>query len=136
MKEVGRVNTIDGDQISLTCGTDAACEGCAAGALCKTKGRDIIALNRQHLDLAPGDHVEIFLPPGRTIFAGFSVLIFPLLTFIAAFVVTSALLPESTEGTRALFGVLGLGIGFLLSYLYNHTAKTRNYPVITRKLNA
>lgn len=134
MKEIGTVNKVEGIDIHLTCGSDAACKGCAAGALCKTKGRSIIALNRSHIDLAPGDHVEIFLPPGRTIFAGFSVLIFPLLTFIAGFVLAGTALPESGEGTRALFGLAGLGLGFLLSYLYNRSAKSRNYPFVTRKL--
>jgi sigma-E factor negative regulatory protein RseC len=78
--------------------------------------------------------VEIFLPPGRTIFAGFSVLIFPLLTFIAGFAAGGILIPESGEGLRALFGLAGLGLGFLLSYLYNRSAKSRNFPVLTRKI--
>src|SRR6056297_3668525 len=112
VKEIGTVNKIDGQNISLTCGDTAACESCAAGAFCKTKGRDIIALNTKKLSLATGDQVEFFLPPGRTIFAGFSVLIFPLLTFIGGFLLCSSILPESGEGIRTLCGIGGLILGF------------------------
>ncbi len=135
VKEIGTINKIEGKNIFLTCGNTAACESCAAGAFCKTKGRDIIALNPQQLSLSTGDQVEFFLPPGRTIFAGFSVLIFPLLTFVAGFLLCSSLLPESGEGIRTLCGIGGLILGFLLSSLYNKALKDRNYPEITRKID-
>ena len=135
MKEVGTVSRIEGESIYLECGDTAACQGCSAGAFCKTKGREIEALNSRNIPLHTGDKIEIYLPPGRTIFSGFIVLIFPLLMFILAFVVTGTALPESDEGSRALFGVIGLAAGFGISLLYNRIAKKRNFPEVTKKID-
>lgn len=134
MKETGTINRIEGVDIFLSCGSAGGCKGCAAGAFCKGNAREIIAHNDHNLPLHKGDKVEIYLPPGKTIFSGFIVLIFPLLTFIAAFVLASVILPSSGEGVQALFGVGGLGAGFGLSYLYNKSQKHNSYPEITRKL--
>lgn len=135
MKEVGTVNRIEGESVYLECGDTAACKGCSAGAFCKTKGREIEALNSRNITLIPGDKIEIYLPPGRTILSGFIVLIFPLLLFILAFVLAGTALPESDEGTQALFGLIGLAAGFGFSFLYNRVAKRRNFPEITKKLD-
>lgn len=135
MKETGKINKLEGEKVYLECGDTSACKGCSAGAFCKTKDREIVAVNRLNIPLHSGDKIEIYLPPGRTIFSGFIVLIFPLLTFIAAFVIAGKVLPGSDEGTRALFGVIGLGAGFGISLLYNRIAKNRNFPEVTRKLD-
>ncbi len=135
MKEVGTVNRIVGESVYLECGDTSACQGCSAGAFCKTKGREIEALNSRAIPLHSGDTIEIYLPPGRTIFSGFIVLIFPLLMFIFAFVIAGVALPESDEASRALFGVIGLAAGFGISLLYNRIAKKRNFPEITRKID-
>lgn len=135
MKEVGTVNRIEGESVYLECGDTSACQGCSAGAFCKTKGREIEALNSRRIPLNTGDKIEIYLPPGRTIFSGFIVLIFPLLTFIFAFVAAGSALPESDEGTRALFGIAGLAAGFGVSFLYNRLAKQRNFPEVIKKLD-
>ena len=135
MKEVGTVNRIEGQSVFIECGDTSACKGCSAGSFCKTKGREIEALNSRDIPLHSGDRIEIYLPPGRTIFSGFIVLIFPLLMFILAFVLTGTALPESDEGTRALFGLIGLAAGFGVSFLYNSIAKKKNFPEITKKLD-
>ena len=135
MKETGKINRIEGENIYLECGDTSACKGCSASAFCKTRDREIVAVNHLDIPLHQGDKVEIYLPPGRTIFSGFIVLIFPLLTFIAAFVLAGIAFPGSDEGTRALFGVIGLAAGFGISLLYNRLAQKRNYPEVVKKLD-
>ncbi|HDQ15385.1 MAG TPA: Fis family transcriptional regulator [Sediminispirochaeta sp.] len=134
MKEAGVIQRIEGEEIFLSCHSDAACKSCGASSFCKTQGREIIARNRRRLSLHEGDQVEFFLPPGRTIFSGFIVLIFPLLTFIAGFLMADRLLPDSGEGLKALFGLAGLGAGFAASYIYNYINKEKNYPEVIKKI--
>ncbi|MDY7027863.1 MAG: SoxR reducing system RseC family protein [Spirochaetota bacterium] len=134
MKEAGTVSRIEGEKIFLSCGTPSACKGCAAGSFCKTRDREIEALNLHHIDIQAGDEVEIFLPPGRTIFSGFVVLIFPLLTFILGYISAASIVPDSGEGVAALFGLIGLAVGFGMSYFYNRLNRKKNFPEVVRKL--
>lgn len=134
MKQTGTVQRLEGETVFLNCGTPASCKNCAAGAFCKTRDREIEALNLRGLDIAPGDEVEIYLPPGRTVFSGFVVLIFPLLTFILAYLSASALVPGSGEGTGVIFGLAGLAIGFGISFVYNTLTRKKNFPEIIGKL--
>ncbi len=134
MKEAGTVSRVEGEKIFLSCGTPSACKGCAAGSFCKSRDREIEALNLHHIDIQTGDEVEIFLPPGRTIFSGFVVLIFPLLTFILGYISTASIIPGSGEGIAAVFGLIGLAVGFGMSYLYNKVTRNKNFPEVVRKL--
>jgi sigma-E factor negative regulatory protein RseC len=135
VKETGTINRIEGRTIYLNCGTSAACKSCSAGSACKTNERETAALNNHNLNLKAGDTIEIYLPPGKTIFSGFTILIFPLLTFIGVFVLAGRLLPGSDEGTQAVFGVLGLAAGFGISILFNRLTAHRNFPEVTKKLD-
>jgi len=134
MKETGTVNRIEGEMLFLSCGSPSACKGCAAGSFCKTRDREIEALNLRHIEVETGDKVEIYLPPGRTILSGFVVLIFPLLTFIIGYLSASKLVPGSGEGTGVLFGMAGLAAGFIISFFYNIINKKKNFPEVLRKL--
>jgi sigma-E factor negative regulatory protein RseC len=78
-----------------------------------------------------GDTVEIYLPPGKTIFAGFMVMILPLLLFALGFFLLGLGLPESGEGARVLGGLAGLILGFGISWLYARLTKTRDLPLVT-----
>ena len=136
MKDRATVRNIDGERVTLVCGTDAGCTNCKAGSLCSAKTREVSAVNRRGITLHQGDTVEFFLPPGRTILAGFIVLILPLITFIAAFLAAGTLFPESGEGLRALIGLGGLAAGFGIGFLYNVFTKKKSVPEILRRLES
>ena len=101
MTEISTVISHTKHQAVLSC-TSAGCSSCAGNSFCNVKAHTYTALNPQKLELEPGDEVEVFLPPGKTIFSGFLVLIFPLILFIAGFLLTGALVEGAGEGLQAL----------------------------------
>ncbi|MFO7731370.1 MAG: SoxR reducing system RseC family protein [Spirochaetia bacterium] len=135
MKKTGTINRIDGRTIYLYCGTSSACKSCSAGSSCKPKERETAALNTRNLNLNAGDTIEIYFPPGKTILSGFTILIFPMLIFIGAFLLAGRLFPGSDEGSQALFGVLGLAVGFGISILFNRLTAHRNFPEVIKKMD-
>lgn len=135
MKETGTINRIEGRTIYLYCGASSGCESCSAESSCKTPERETAALNTQNLSLNTGDTIEINHSMGKTIFSGFTILIFPLLTFIGVFVLAGRFFPGSDEGTQAVYGVLGLAAGFGISVLFNRLTAHRNFPEVIKKLN-
>jgi sigma-E factor negative regulatory protein RseC len=89
------------------------------------------AVNPERIAVEAGDIVDIYLPPGKTVLAGFLVLIVPLLLFAAGYLITGSVLPEASEGIKAVFGIIGLVVGFLLSFSYGKKRKADSMPVIT-----
>jgi sigma-E factor negative regulatory protein RseC len=135
MTEQGRITDINGEEIILSCSSlTGGCKSCSGNSFCSTNGKVFSALNGKNIDLKSGDTVEIYLPPGQTIFAGFMVLIFPLLSFIV-FYITGSWLFNGSEGLGVLSGVLGLAAGFGITYMYNKISKKKNTPQITKLIN-
>ncbi len=135
MIEQGKITDINGEEIILSCSSlSGGCQKCKASSFCSTDGKIFSAINGKNIDLKQGDTVEIHLPPGQTIFAGFMVLIFPLLSFILFFLGGSWLFNDS-EGMGILSGILGLSTGFYITYLYNKINKRKNTPRITKLIN-
>lgn len=135
MTEQGRITDINGEEIFLSCSSlTGGCKSCSGNSFCSSNGKVFSALNLENIDLKSGDTVEIYLPPGRTIFSGFMVLIFPLLSFLAFFAAGSWLF-NGSEGIGVLFGILGLAAGFGITYMYNKISKQKNTPRITKLIN-
>jgi len=135
VKETGTINRIKGRTVYLNCGTSSACESCSAGSSCGSNERETAALNNHNLRLKAGDTIEIYHPLGKTFFSGFTILLFPLLTFIGAVVLAGRLFPGSDEGTQAVYGVLGLAAGFGISILFNRLTAHRNFPEVIKKVD-
>ena len=132
MIEQGKITDINGDEIVLSCSSlSGGCKSCSGNSFCSTNGKVFSALNDKEIDLKSGDTVEIYLPPGQTMFAGFMVLIFPLLSFILFFAAGSWIFSGS-EGLGVLSGILGLAAGFGITYTYNKISKKKNTPLVTR----
>ena len=90
MIEQGKITDINGEEVILSCSSlSGGCKSCSGNSFCSTNGKIFSALNEKNIDLNSGDTVEIFLPSGQTIFAGFMILIFPLLSFILFFITGS-----------------------------------------------
>ena len=133
MTEHVKIKAITDDRVLCSC-TTSACKSCSGNSFCNIKVREIEARLPGQLEIAVGDTVEIYLPPGKTIFAGFMVMILPLLLFGLFFYAAGGLLPSAGEGIKVLAGVGGLALGFLSSWLYARLTNRRNLPEITRIL--
>ena len=136
MYERGTVAAVDNNFVSITCGNADHCKTCAAGKLlCNVKAREFKALNTDNLDLKTGDIVEIYISPGKTIGYSFSILIFPLLVFLAGYFLTGKLTNTLSDGIKVLGGTIGLFVGFGIAFLYNFFTKKNQFPVITKKID-
>lgn len=135
MREFGIVQEIDGLTALVRCEANEGCKACGSAGSCSVEGKEFSARFEPDVNLSPGDTVEIFLPPGRTMMAGFMVLIFPLMTFIGGFLVVGAILPEATEGVKSVAGLVGLGLGFLTSWIYSRVGKDKYVPRVTRRIS-
>jgi len=133
MTEISTVVSYTKQQVVLSC-TSAGCSGCAGDSFCNVKSHTYTALNPQKLEIAAGDEVEVFLPPGKTIFSGFLVLIFPLILFFAGFLLTGVLFEGAGEGLQALGGFIGLTAGFGLGFLFGKLKKRQYMPIIQKKV--
>ena len=132
MYEIATVVTIkNNNHIRVACNTKA-CESCAAGALCSTKGKTFVAKNTSENSIATGDTVELYLPPGKTLLAGFITLMVPLLLFPAGYYIALALLPSSPEIVQILIGIGGIAIGFLFSGIFSRVKASQYTPEITK----
>ena len=135
MTELGKIKDINGEEIILSCSSlSGGCKNCSGNSFCSTNGKIFSAINEKKIDLNSGDTVEIYLPPGRTVFAGFMVLIFPLISFIAFYGLSTAIFGRN-EGIGVISGVLGLTAGFAITFYYNKVSKRKNTPRITKLIN-
>ncbi len=133
MIEVSTVISYNKQQAVLSC-TSTGCTSCAGNSFCNVKAHTYTALNPQNLEIEPGDEVEVFLPPGKTIFSGFLVLIFPLILFIAGFLLTGVIIKGDGEGIQALGGFIGLTAVFGLGFLFGTLKKKQYMPTIQKKV--
>ncbi|MCF7953033.1 MAG: SoxR reducing system RseC family protein, partial [Spirochaetales bacterium] len=131
MTEKARVMFMDKELVHLACIDEGSCASCSGKHFCNVTGKTFTAVNKQHLDIHTGDDVEVFLPPGKTIFSGFMVMMVPLIFFIIGFMLTRYAAPQSGEGLQALGGFLGLAFGFLTAYVFGLSQKKKNQPLIT-----
>lgn len=130
MTEQGTVIEIDGTQITLRCREEAKCQSCTSGLCGARKGRTISAVNRSGLTLKAGDEVAVFVPTGKTIAAGFMVLIFPLLVFALFYFLTGPVTGIRSEAVSVLAGFIGLVLGFLVTFVLGKVRKERDMPVV------
>jgi len=129
MTETATVHSIEGDIIKMGCGRAEGCASCSS-SFCSADTHLFEAINPKQLEIKTGDLVDIYIPPGKAIFAGFLVLIVPLLLFAAGYLITGSVVAGASEGIRAVIGIAGLAAGFLLSFAYSKKRKADSMPVI------
>lgn len=122
MRNKATVVSVEHDKVILSCST-SACAGCKGKMFCNINQQLFEAVNTQEKPLKPGTVVEVYLNPKKTVAQSFSMLIFPLLLFVAGYVVATQLFLVKNELWQALGGFAGLGIGFFLAFLYNKRKK-------------
>ena len=131
MTEQARIVDIQDQLVVLSCLDNGSCAACAGKSFCNVQGRQYTAVNSRSLDISRGDDVEVYLPPGKTIFSGFMVMMVPLAGFAAGYLLTSSL-GSGGEGINALGGFAGLAAGFGIAWLYGASQKKRGQPEITK----
>ncbi|MBT3276157.1 MAG: SoxR reducing system RseC family protein [Spirochaetales bacterium] len=133
MTEKAIINSIDGKIATMGCGPTEGCTSCSS-SFCSTDKRVFEAVNSNGLEVKVGDMVNVYLAPGKTVAAGFLVLIVPLIFFAAGYILARKLISEPSEGLQALFGLAGLALGFGLSFYYSKKKREASMPVITKVL--
>lgn len=130
MKEIAKVVSVEGKIVQVRCSKTEACENCGGSGFCRVSDREFTALNSEGLVLKAGQEVELYLPPGRTVWTGFVVLVFPLILFLLSFLAGKYLLAIPGEGVNALLGLAGLAAGFGISLLLGRKNKEKSMPKI------
>ena len=131
MTETAIVSEINGKIVTIGCSRKGACKSCSS-SFCASDQHMFEASNSRDLDIQIGDTVDVYLAPGKTVAAGFLVLIVPLILFIVGYSVGGRLFASSSEAIQALFGLAGFGTGFGLSFLYSRKKKATSMPEIMR----
>ena len=135
MITTGIIKEINNDKISVemfdagsTC-SSGNCASCSSGG----KKKLIEAVNTRELPIKTGAFIEMELSSAKAMLAAFRVLIFPLLLFIAGFMIADNI-PGAGEGLQVAGGFTGLGAGFLFNFLYSRKNKMKEMPEIVRIL--
>jgi len=97
------------------------------------KERTFPALNLEHFDLHEKDMVEILIDRNGAISAAFMMFIFPLLCFLAVYLIVGQF--TDTEWILFLFGVLGLTSGIFANGLIKKIKGIGKIPTIIRVLS-
>lgn len=132
MTEIGKVTKIDGERITIQCKPSAACHSCNSG-MCEVKDRELTARNSRKIMLSEGDYAEIFLPSSQILVAGFQVLIMPLILFFLFYFTAKLGFGVTKEGFLVLIGLVGLLIGFLVTYRIGRS--NAGLPEVVKKLD-
>ncbi len=135
MRETGRISNIEGKMITVFCGEIAACFGCM-NQECKSNKRMITAENCNHLELSPGQFVEIESTSRAAFIQFIEVLLPPALGFAAAYFFTRFVFPHSAYGLQAAVGLAGLFLAGFAAYQYRKKVPAKNNPKVIRVLDA
>lgn len=135
MTETAKVKSLNGDRATLVCNDSVGCRSCCGKGFCKVREKTYEARVREGLDLRVGDDVKVHLPGGQVVLSVFLVMILPLLLFLGGFLGAGRFLGVEGEGGKTLVGLLGLGGGFLLSFLYGRarSQKKGNMPWVVER---
>ncbi|HUX19675.1 MAG TPA: SoxR reducing system RseC family protein [Spirochaetia bacterium] len=129
MTQTATVKTISDRTLILGCDDEETCLGCAAS--CGPRERLFEASNPRHLQLNPGDRVEVDLPRADALWAGLLIFGLPLLLFAAGYLLAEPISGDASDPLKALFGVCGMAIGFAVALLVGRLRGARSLPRVT-----
>ncbi len=148
IEETARIVALDGDWVWAETERKSACGACAAEKACgsavlarvfgKRRARVRVA---NALDVRPGDQVVLGIREDTLVKGSIAVYLVPLLSmFVFGYLGQWAAErggPFSPEAMSTIFGIVGLGMGFLWLRRYGARAGRDGHdrPVILRKLN-
>lgn len=133
MYTVSQVKEIRKDKTVLVGCLNSACSGCKCSMFCNTKDdNDYLALNTNGVELAVGDYVELFMPPGKTILSTVLVFALPLALFPVGYLLLKYLLPYKNEIVHALGGFACMALAFGIAAIISVKNKRSLMPVVTK----
>ncbi len=133
MREIARVEKIEGENITIRGGQFNACIGCV-NQECQADCKRFIAINRLGLDLKLGQRVELEVPIAAAAAQAALVFLPPLFGFAAFYTAVSVFFPVSGEPARAMGGVFGMALGFLAVFFLRRIKLTKAAPTILSTL--
>jgi positive regulator of sigma E activity len=131
MTEEGTICKIEKSEVTVIVNGECD-EGCSTCSQNKERRFNVIAANTHNLTLKIGSKVEIFIPQAKVIKAGFILLILPLIAFVALYVLSGILFGFKEEFIRALFGLAGMGLFFLVIFLIRKAGNRDELPEVVR----
>jgi len=134
MKEIGRIQNISGDMVTIKGGEISACVGCS-NSECKGNGNIFTAKNSLNLPIHEGQLVEVENKASTTFIQGLEVLLPPVVLFILGYILTGRFAPASSDDVRVGIGVAALFLGFFIMYWVKKLLPSSGAPQITRIVN-
>lgn len=131
MKEIGRIQKIEGDLVTIKGGELSACVGCT-NSECKGNGNIFTAKNNLGLPIKEGQLVEVENKASTSFIQGLEVFLPPVLLFIIGYVLTGQLAPGSSDDIRVGIGVAALFAGFFIMYWIRKIIPAAGAPQITK----
>ena len=133
MTNTAIVNRVKGSKIYLMHIKDYGDKEATERSFWDIKELDFMAENPKEFKLFPGDAVEYYIPEGKTILASFTVLILPLVVFLATFGILSAL-GIGSDKIKALLSIGVMGLSFFIPKLLKKIGIKETLPVIIAQI--
>lgn len=131
MKKEATIYKTNEGELLASCDKNA-CEGCKCSLFCRSKEYSFEVKNPSDINVDSGDKVLIEMPTGRTILSSFMSLFFPLICFFIPLFVSAAFF-TANEIYQFLSALIGLAVGFLISFIYFKRRKKYFEPTIIEK---
>ncbi len=134
MKERATVNKVEGEYLSVAIAMHDGCASCINNS-CKNGRSDLRAYNKNGLEIAEGDQVEIEIAGAEQARGALWVLGLPVVALFAGYGIGRAIFPASGEGpaVAAAGGLFALAL--IAGLLVQKGRKNDSLPVVTKKFS-
>lgn len=128
------LKVIDAQTVLVGCSTEA-CKSCKAEMFCNTKNDTSFLVKKpKNLSVQPGDWVELFMPPGKTVGSVSLVFALPLALFPVGYLLMKRF-TSANELINALAGFAAMAVAFCIAAIISVKNKRALMPEITKVLN-
>jgi positive regulator of sigma E activity len=124
----GRVQAVSGKTVIVGPEETASCFGCM-NRECRTRERFYAAENPRALPLVPGQQVETGNSRRALLFQAFTVILLPMLGFVAGFLAGAS---SGTEASGVRGGLAGLLLTALAVYIFRRRFPSKTIPEVIR----
>lgn len=135
MKERATVNKVEGEYLSVAIAMHEGCASCVNNT-CKNGRGDLRAYNRDGLDLAEGDQVEIEITGAEQARGALWVLGLPVAALFIGYGLGRVLFPSASEGPAVASAGILFALALAAGLLVQKGRKNDSLPVVTKKFGA
>ncbi len=136
MIERGIVTKREGSALTVRLEMSDHCEGCAAGQACSSGKNEIDVWDRNGVDPAVGDSVEVLVTTRQQLEGAVLLVLVPVVLFFAGYGAGHLLFLGLGEGPAIAGGVIGILAGLLVATLVDRGRKREAMPYVLRKVVA